>query len=120
MTPAEQRLPWRTFADAPTRWSLRVHVGGIDATLWDREVLAICAATELDRVHRYELAPLLRRRQREGRQIEWSWLVAGAPGLAPDDAPGEMSLREVCDWIGLEVRGLGRRPAKSARSRGAV
>lgn len=103
VTPAELALPWRTYALAGyAPWRLVVRRGEREIPLAASEVLALCAVVELERMSGADVDDLLYERRRRRKPWTFAALTAGARGLRPEDAPGEMSLAEVLRLAGLE------------------
>jgi hypothetical protein len=65
------------------------------------EARDLCAAVELDRVWRSDLARLVTIRERYRRSWTWAELVDGAPGLQRTDARGEFTLGVVLERLGV-------------------
>lgn len=104
MTPAELALPWRTYAlEGYAPWRIVVERGDREIPLGSSEVLALCAAVELERVHASDIDALLSARRRAREPWTFDLIVGNAPGLKFESAPGEMALGEVLRLVGLEV-----------------
>lgn len=98
MTASELALPWGTFALKGYRpWTIAVSRHGREVVLRGDEVLALCAAVELERVHEGTIDELLARRRRDRRP--WTRQQLADVHV---DAPGELPLSEVLRRVGLE------------------
>lgn len=85
----------------PAPWRLVVSRGSLAVTLAASEVLALCAAVELDRVTERDVAVLLAERTRTRRPWTWAVLRHEAAGLRASDARGEMTIGDVLRRAGL-------------------
>lgn len=83
-------VPWCAL-----KWSLTVYdpAGPVDLTM--AQTLSVFAAVELDRV--WSLDDV--RKALQAREF-WPGLMAGAGGLRPGDAPGEMTMRAIFERLG--------------------
>lgn len=115
MNAADLRMSWRTF-DLGLEWTaivdsrhglmeLRAYaerVGKRDVAR--HELLDVCAATELGRLDAGLLARVYdaaRRGRGRGRPMPWRELLDGATGYRREDAPGDLSIGEVLERLGL-------------------
>lgn len=104
MTPSELALPWGTYAlEGFAPWRLVVRRGEREIALGASEVLALCAAVELERVHASTIDGLLASRRRARKPWTLEQIFAGAGGLSSESAPGEMALDAVLRIAGLEL-----------------
>jgi hypothetical protein len=87
-------VPWCSL-----RWSLTLTDAKGRVELRMGEALQVFAAVELDRVH--SLDDVRRARGRAASIGFWAALMDGARGLKPDDAAGEMTVRDILARLGV-------------------
>ena len=84
-------VPW-----ASLKWSVTLRDADGDVDLSMGQALQVFAAVELDRVVGLDDV-----RRAIGRPGLWPALMDGARGLRPQDAPGDMTIREVLSRLGM-------------------